>query len=537
MGILGNLFSDAQRVAGKVLAAGLVPESIAPFVRRFSGFDTAERGSYGAGYEAARRSRVRADWTTRDIGPNTLGAAAGPILRARVRDLVRNDPHAARAVEVIAGAVFGTGLVPRADSADERLRAEADAVWRAFGEAGVADLEGQHTLDFLQYLLVRAWVADGEVFVRRRWDSAAGDVPWRAELLESDMLDEWKTIDRLESGGRVWQGIELDRNGRRVAYWFRQTHPGESSLTISLESVRVPAEDVIHLFMPLRPRQLRGIPFLAPILTTKRDLKDYESFELIRKKTEALVVAMVTPPAVEAAYPALSIDPTTGRESPLVPSTVNVQGELVGDMSPGAVLTVENGGAVNFNSPQISANYDTYKKAILTSIAVGCQMTYEDLTGDLSQVNYTSYRAGRLQFNAYIERLQWLVYVPVVANRLWSWCQLGAYLTSTVQRPDVPATWTVPKRFTVEPDRDALADILEIRGGLELHSDKLAARGHAPDKFLRDRAAELALIEKLNLILDADPRTIAFRGSAPAATPAPAPPPSNEGDEAAKKDP
>jgi lambda family phage portal protein len=518
-GFLAQVFADARMVAQTMLAAGLVPSRIEGAVRAFSGAPT---------YDGARRSRSREDWTTRDIGPNSVVGAAGPNLRARVRDLVRNNPLAARALEVIAGSLVGSGIMPRAvetgSRRSTRLQKQADAAWREWCKAGAADLEGQHTLNYLVYLIVRGWLEGGECFVRRRWDPAARPVPVRLEVLEADMLDDTKTASSIPGGGSIWQGIELDATGRRAAYWFRTSHPGESNMgLLGISSVRVPADEVIHVFQPLRPRQLRGVPFLAPVMTTMRDLGDYESHHLVRKKMESMVVAVVTPPSVESAIPELQRD-ADGKEIALVPSALNSRGELVGELRPGAVLSIENGGEVAFNNPQISANYDTYKKAMQTSIAVGCQMTYENMTGDLANVNYSSYRAGHIQFNGYIDRLQWNLIIPVLLDRLWDWCQEGAYLTGAVGRPDVPREWAVPKRLSVDPKKDADADLAEIRAGLALREDKLAERGEDPVTFYERKAAEDKSLDDHKIKLDSDPRHVNASGSQLAQTQAKAAP-------------
>lgn len=527
-GFLTRVFEDARHVARGLLAAGLVPTNLEPFARKFAA---------AGGYDAARNSRNRNDWTRTNTGPNTTVIAAGPALRSRARDLVRNNPHASRAINVLARSMVGTGILPRAISdtgsrRSDRLQKQADAAWRAWCKAGVADLEGQHTLYALTWVIAVAWLRDGEVFLRRRWDPKAFPVPARVELLEADMLDEAKSYN-VGAGGRIVQGIELDANGRRVAYHFRTVHPGESSFGLSgigfgYDSVRVDAVDVIHLFLPLRPRQLRGLPFMAPVMITIRDLGDFEGYELIRKKTETLVAAFVTPPAIESAFPALQTD-SQGKEIALVPSVLNSNNELVGDLRPGAVLTVENGGDVRFNTPQIAANYDTYKKAMLQSIAVGVDMTYEDLTGDLSSVNYSSYRAGRIQFNAHIDALQWLFFVPVVMDRLWDWCQEAAYLTSQVGKPMVPVEWATPKRLSVDPLKDAQADQAEIRAGLALREDKQAERGYDPADFADRKKAEDELADENKSVYDSDPRKTSAGGQ-PAQQAAPlARPPSDNG--------
>lgn len=465
-------------------------------------------------YDAAKPSRQRYDWNRRNTGPNAIGAAVGTTLRARSRDLVRNDAHCARAIEVLAGSIVGTGIEPRAvDSRQSRrstrLQQRADELWADF--ARYADVEGQHSLQALTYVAVRGWLEAGEVFIRRVFDRSSSR-PLQIQVLEADLLDESRTGLKAENGNRIELGIELDGQGRRVAYHFRSAHPGENATSVQStlapgDVVRVPAQDVIHLFLPLRPGQLRGVPFLAPIMAMKKDLNDFETFELLRKKTEALVVAFVTPG--ENASPG-------DDDDSLAPTVENADGEQVGDLRPAAILSTANGKEVRFNTPIISANYDVYKKAMLQSIAVGMQLTYETLTGDLSNVNYTSYRAGHIQFNAYIDRLQWNHFIPVVMDRLWDWRMEAGYLAGQIASAEVPREWSPPKRISVDPGADALADILEIRGGLALLDDKQAERGYQPSRFFELQARTNAAIDAWSAVIDSDPRKQAFRGASPA---------------------
>jgi lambda family phage portal protein len=517
--LIGRAFADARLVARQLAAMKVFPDRVNRVLSAIGGYD------------AAKTVRSKYDWTRTDSGPNSTVAAAGPVLRARARDLVRNNGNAARAINVLARSVVGTGILPRAVDETQsrrstRLQRQANAVWKAWGKRGVADIEGQHTLDALTWIIAQAWLRDGEVFIRRRWDKKAGPVPMRIAVLESEMLDESITRS-LDGGGRIIQGIELDANERRVAYWFRESHPHEHLLIGSHQSVRVPAEDVIHLFLPMRARQLRGLPFLAPAMVTIRDLGDYEGNELIRKKTEALVVAVNTPPAQTDI---VADTDEAGNVLPIVPSTRNAAGDVVASMSAGAILGVENGGTVTFNSPQISGNYDTYKRAMLQGIAAAVEVTYEDLTTDLTGVNYSSYRAGRIQFNAHIDALQWLTFVPVVMDTLWDWCMGAAYLTGAIPKPIVPVEWATPKRLSVDPKKDVEADVAEMDAGLALRDAKLAERGEDPMLFREARATE----EQADR--DAGVSYAKPKGGAPPPAPAkPAEPPAEPGDEAAEE--
>lgn len=466
-------------------------------------------------YDAGKTTSRFREFGGRNAGPNTITLAQARRLRDRAREMVRNDAHCARAIAVIVNNVVGTGITPTASRPAEELpgpsRADiADAIWRAWFAPGVADIEGQLSGDALIATAVRGWAESGEVLIRRRVEPKLRPVPWRLEVLEADMLDEEKNVTEVEGGGQIVQGVELDARGRRVAYWLLTRHPGEAGY-YGRESVRVPASEIIHLFIPLRPRQVRGVPFLATVMAAKKDLGDFESYELLRKKTEAAVCAFVIPG--DPGIPADDED-----DDGLVASVVDADDNTVEDIQPGLILRLKNGKDVKFNTPQIAANYDTYKRAMLQSIAVGCQISYEQLTGDLSQANYSSLRAGLLEFWRYVEQLQWLYLIPTVMDRLWGWAMEGAYLTGALPGAEpVPVEWSAPRRQSVDPAKDTLADILDVRAGFVPLEDKIGERGYQAAAAFKRIAATNKMLEAFGIIVDTDPRSMAFRGAFPSA--------------------
>jgi len=119
-------------------------------------------------------------------------------------------------------------------------------------------------------------------------------VPLQLDLLEADHLDSTRT-ENTADGGRIVQGVEFDPIGRRRAYWLHPTHPGEqlAPLTNTYTSVRIQADGVAHLYKPLRPGQARGIPWLAPVIVSLRDLDEAQDYELVRMKMASALVAFV----------------------------------------------------------------------------------------------------------------------------------------------------------------------------------------------------------------------------------------------------
>lgn len=521
-------------------AANIVPRNASPrdMVRAIAlAFTGVPSRLADVPYNAAGPSRSRSDWTTSSLGPNAIAKWSRQTLIARSRDLQRNDPHAARVITIKVNNIVGTGILATAVSDGspdgERIAAQANALWKAVNRQGVLDHSGHLTGEAQQALEARAWKSDGESFVVRVWDPEARPIPMRTMVLESEMLDETMDGITTAAGNRIVQGIELSRTGRRVAYWFRTTHPGESTFAATYKSVRVLEEDVIHIMDPLRPGQMRGIPDLAPAMVTKKDLGDFEAFTLIAKKTEALLVGVVTrppydewnqPPERDAGGDAEGEDPEV-----LVPGIVNSDGELTGTMRPGAWFAADHGTDIKFSSPQMAANYDTFKKSHLQAFAVATGCSYEQASGDFSGANYSTMRGGLLEFWRQIDREQWGYFIPAQQKK-WDWVMEAGWLVGLVDAPAVEATWQPPKRQSIEPDKDVIADYLEVRAGWVDEDDKISERGYNPDALRKKIAATRAKRRALNIVSDADPEQYSWRGAFQPATPvAPGAPPAADG--------
>lgn len=445
-------------------------------------------------YDGARQSRRTEGWITPGTGANAEIGPALSRLRARSRDLVRNNPYAAKAVQALVSNIVGTGLMPRARAQEPELAAQADLLWARF--AASCDADGLTDFAGLQALIVRALVESGEVLVRlrprRRADGLA--VPLQIQVLEPDHLDSLRT-EELAGGGYILQGVEFDSRGQRVAYWLFPRHPGDANALMgqgSLQSRRVPADQVLHLFERLRPGQVRGVPWFAPVMLKLRDLDEYDEAELVRKKIEACFAAFVT--GVE-------------DEGTLGAAQTNAAGQRVESFEPGMIEYLEPGKDVKFAAPSASAGYAEYMRFQLHAIAAGVGLTYELLTGDLSQVNYSSIRAGLIEFRRRMEALQWQLLVPGLCQPVWRRFVEAAQAAGILpQDVEITADWTAPRFEAVDPLKDIQADVLAVRAGVMTLKEAIARQGYEPAQVLREIAATNAELDALGLILDSDPR-------------------------------
>lgn len=451
-------------------------------------------------YDGAGRGRLTENWKTAGTSADAEIGQALPLLRARHRDLVRNNPHARKAVTVWKNNIVGAGIMARSNSGDEDLDRLTDDLWDEWVKT--ADADGQLDLYGLQELAVGIMVEGGEALVRRRLRPARDGqrVPLQLQVMEGDHLDHGKSGDGA-TGRTAVQGVEFDTEGRRYAYWLFRNHPGNGWLSSprKFESVPVPAGEVVHLYRKERT-QTRGVPWGSSVITNIRDVDDYDVAEIIRKKIEACVVAIVT-------------GAEEGEEGIAPSSVVDADGRPVEKFEPGLIAYSHGGKDVKFNSPSAVGGYTDYRRTGLQSISAGYLVPYELLTGDLSEVNFTSARVGLVEFRRLVDTVQWLTVIPMLLNRIRGWFCEAAYLAGELPVPFVPCEWNPPAFESVNPIDDANAELIEMRSGTLTWDEAVSRRGRNPDDVMAETVARLKKFDKHELIFDSDPRRVTKGGN------------------------
>jgi lambda family phage portal protein len=423
------------------------------------------------------------------------------VVRERSRDLVRNNPYAKRAISGIISNVVGTGIMYDMSGGSEKVLANAKAIWRDWAESTDCDAEGLHDYYGLQSLAQRAVVESGEVLVVRKWrrkkDGYRIPVPFQIQLLEGDFIDTSKTAD-LQGGGFILQGVEFDVKGRRVAYWLFPKHPGEQFINFGkgFVSERVPATDVRHLFRVDRAGQVRGMPWGAACIIRLRDFDEYEDAVALRMKIAACFSAFVG-------------DIEGGSEAEPDKKPISER------LEPGAIEILPPGKTVTFpNMP--SAQDDGFSERSLRAIAMGFDVTYELLTGDLSKVNFSSGRMGWIEFGRNVEQWRWHMFIPRFCRPNWDWF-VEASLLAGYDFQGIRPTYTPPRREMIDPAKEVPGIRDEVRSGLKSLSEAIREGGRSPDEVLKEIASDAVKLDELKLKLDSDPRYLARGGTAQAA--------------------
>lgn len=448
-------------------------------------------------YEAAKTGRRTDGWVATGSSANAEIGPALNRLRSRSRDLGRNNPWIARAFRLLPGHIVGAGIVPLFAGADKAAKQRQRDDWNRFSDA--CDPEGLSDFYGVQHLTARAVVESGEALVQwlPRPSSWNLKVPLQCRVLEPDHLDTGKT-EALSTGGVVIQGVEYDAHGRRVAYWLFDQHPGEAlpSIRRKYVSTRVDAQWLDHVFERVRPGQVRGVPWTAPIALRVRDTDDYEDALQVKKKIEACFVMAVTSAPGQAS-------------SPLGQTTVDDKSRTVEKISPGLIYHA-TGGDVKFGQPSSSQGEAEYLIWQAHAAAAGIGCTYQQMTGDNRQANYSSMRAGRLEFWVMLDAWQWHMMAPQCCAPAAR--RVGALLAALGRGDWRPAEWAMPFREKVDPDKDSKAELRELRTGSTHLARVLGGRGYDLDDHL-DRIKEINDgLDARGIVLDSDPRQVSAAG-------------------------
>ncbi|MBU1234256.1 MAG: phage portal protein [Proteobacteria bacterium] len=465
--------------------------------------------SFPTAYEGASMSDRLSDFGLSSIGPSG-NASSISSLRKRARTLERNDPSAKKGIDSYVSNLVGTDISPLWDSIDnEEQRDEIQELWDDSQQE--ADYYGVSDFYGTQEIICRSMVRDGEGLGRFHHvhPDAGLLVPLQVQVIEGDHLDAGYN-DISPEGNEIRYGIEW-KGGRRYKYWLYRDHPGEMFLTgTDLTRVGVPAGDVSHVFRPLRAGQARGISWLSPILVMLHDINQYNDFEIQRKKAASLFGGFI--------YKDNQIDHNRtrnpvvgGKETSFTSGTQTVK---VG----GATFPILTGNdRISFSQPgDVGNNYLAFMKTEFRLIAAGLGITYEQLTGDLEGVNYTSLRAGLIEFRRLCETiiLRTLVFqycrpyinrwIPAaILNGSLKTVSISEYLQN--KRKFHRVSWHPHGWDFVDPVKDRIAEKMDIRNGINTRGNVISRRGRNIYRVDKGQESDRKNARDRGLVYDSDP--------------------------------
>lgn len=334
-------------------------------------------------YSAAAVSRLTASWTTTNKSADADLRGGLKVLRARARDLERNNDYARRFLDMCIDGIVGDKGVRLQNKAlnangslDKSANDKVEAAWADWGRLGVCEVTGLFDWVMVQALAVRTWKRDGECLVRMRKD-ARNRHRFALQFIDVDQLDE-RYNDQLANGNQIRMGVEVDSDGKPVAYHLLKFHPSDIMAATSQERIRVPASEIIHLFMAERHGQTRGIPRMACGMTTINNVGGYVEAAIINARTGASKMGFFT---------------RTNDAGLMESDEKDDKGNFITDADPGSFDVLPIGYDLKTFDPAYPSNeFDAFMQRNLKGVASGWGVDYHRLASDYTDASWSSVR-------------------------------------------------------------------------------------------------------------------------------------------------
>ena len=494
-----------QRFASRL---GFVPQAQADQVAARAALAGARRAMQAAALQqrsllAAITTPDVASWQEDGAHLNTQSATGLAVVRARSRAASHNNEFARRFLGMLSSNVLG----PYGVRYQSRLRtstgavrkAENDALeagWAAFGSQGAFDVTGRYSRRVFDRLALRRCAVDGEAFVRFR--PGRGPHGLQVQLFGADAVPITTNAD-LSNGRKVRQGIEFDADGAVLAYHFRTDDTtldivGALSASSTQRLQRVPASEVVHLYLPEEQGQLRGVPWMQAALKRMYQAADFSSAGLnkaresakrggfIKQNPDADPLHGTTPSALQGQGAQPEEGPGGAKYSNLLDGTWE--------------LLAAGQEAQPFESDFPNIEYGVFLKDCTRGIATALDVSYITLGNDLEAVNYSS---GQLGLEG--ERGMWLglqewwmeswtkpLFARWLQYALVSAPQLAGLNFARLQEYQAAARFQGHRWNPLDPLKTVEAQRSRIEAALTSPQRVIAEGGEDPDEILEELA-------------------------------------------------
>jgi lambda family phage portal protein len=495
-------------------------------------------------YSAARIGRTSTGFAPANTSADAELSQSLTNLRARSRQMVRDNPYAKRAKTLIVNNVIGSGVPLQAqvmttrDDLAKRVNDEIEMLWCEWACADSCHTGGKLHFHDLERAGMGEVFEAGEVLIRmhfRRFGESK--VPLALELIEAERLASEFDVISTPSGNDVRMGIEADRFGRPVAYYLRTRHPGDRRFSAGQreEFERVPAEEIFHLHLVDRWPQTRGVPWMHTVLAKLDMMNEYSQAEVQAARDSAFYFATISrTPDVDGPGPLANEGAGTGVGDQSAPPAYAIESGVIQELEPGETL--------DFHAPnRPNTAIDAFLRYMLREIAAGVGPSYAALSQDYSQSNYSSSRLAMLDDRDSWRALQswWIRSFRLPLHR-WFMQQAalsGALATVPMEqygpnRRKFEAVLFKPRGWSwVNPVQEVDAFKEAVKAGFMTVTDVIAATAGGMDieDVVATRKRELAMLAENGIEVDTT-----VKAEAP---PPPAPPPDPPDDDEQQDEP
>lgn len=426
------------------------------------------------GYDGAQIDRLNGGWRTTNEAAEYTNSTSRDIIRSRARDLERNSDMMSAVVSAYKRNVIGYGYTLQAATGDTALDDKIEAAWKEWTKKKNCDITGQQSLNqLLRMALARKKIDGGILFLKTY--TGKGDIPLQLQALEVDELSVTAAAPKYKND-KIIGGIELDPYNKPVGFWIEKYSLDGWSLS---EPEFIPADRIIYLYQKKRPSQVREISDVAASLTRIRDANELMTAVSVKERIAACLSVFVkkSVPTQNGGF---------GRQ----PGVVTPDGRMdySGKMlKPGMITEMNPGDEIQVVDPKGSGGEaEGMIKLQQRLISSGQGLSYESVSRDMSNVNYSSARQGVVEddmtFAEDIELIKELlddIYEAfLVAGMLSGIFDLpGFFENREAKHKYLAHNWVSSPKPWIDPVKEANANKTALETGLKTFAELSAADG------------------------------------------------------------
>ena len=467
-------------------------------------------------FSASETDRFTSGWTSTPTPINSVLFQELQTMRARSRDLAKNNDYIRRFLQLARTNVIGSkgiqlqSLVTNTKNGlgktgepDIEARDAIEAAWKRFARKGAGEYTGRLTLTASEMLMIEQLLRDGEIIILKL-HNASNEFNFQYQIIDPELLSV--SMDKFaKTGNVVRMGVEMDSSNRPVAYWMASSDPHDYNYQVygGKGYRRYPAEQIIHSFLMEYSDQVRGYPAgMASAMRRLKQLDGYEEAEVIAARVGASKMGFFERSDDGAGY--------GGEEYDEEGNPVSTNDDLFMEAEAGTFEMLPNGVKLATFDPNHPAGaYQAFVKTILRGISAGLGVGYNTLSNDLEGVNFSSIRTSVLEDREVWKALQeWLI-ENVLTELFEDWLEssllAGAIKTpvGTLKAKDIEkhkaAVFQARRWSWIDPLKDVKASVEAINNNIKTISDVIREGGRDPDDVFRERKREIELMKELGI--------------------------------------
>jgi len=457
-------------------------------------------------FASAKLNNLTASWTTTERPADTDIQNALNTLRARSRNEYQSNDYAKKAVNLFKQNVIGRDGIrlqarPLRRNGDLDLPAATaiEEAYKDFSMRGVPEVTGQRSRIDVENLFISSLIIDGEVILLAQNGWRRNKYGFAVQFIDPVLLDV-ELNKTLTNGNIIRMGVELDQFRSPVAYHLISQDAGQTEYRLSAmrKHTRIPAQRILHAFLPEYVYQTRGVPGLSVSLMRYNMLKGYEDAELTAARVAAAKMGFFEDSEDGSGYLGEELD---SDDEPLIDAA-----------EPGKFGRLPNGVKFEPWDPQHpTAQYKDYVKAVLRGAASGANVPYNSMANDLEGVNFSALRQGNLDAQDVWRCCQRFT-IDTLETWMYRWWLNQSLLTGAIEiRPGSPlngelkqkylrVTWQPRTWEHVQPREQENANDMRIKNRTKSTSQIIRDQGGDPDETFREIAEERAKMEAMGIL-------------------------------------